>query len=145
MVTKKINSDNFLRLIIKKGVTTWNEWFLSNPGAWVENLSWETEKPPYPLIDIDLSNGNFDGMNLNGIILNGACLMNASFRNASLRNAGLKCVEATGANFGGADLTGADLTFTIVHDANFSNALLKNSTINLAIANEWTKFLEAIT
>jgi uncharacterized protein YjbI with pentapeptide repeats len=119
----------------------WNRWFLTHPGAWIENSHWPAgTEQPYPPIDINLSDGNFSKMCLDGIILDGAMLDRVNFYNTSLRNARLLYTSAKKACFFGADLRGCDLRLAGVEGSDLSYADLEGADVRSLLYTDKTLF-----
>jgi TIR domain-containing protein/pentapeptide repeat protein len=93
--------------ILHHGVTTWNEWRLSNP----------TIEPD--LIGAALSGVNLCEINFKRVDLSGANLTDANLEGANL----------TGADLRGADLSGARLIRSNIYNVNFRYATLAKSTL----------------
>jgi hypothetical protein len=100
--------------VLKKGVTTWNEWREKN------------SVPLRKLADLykeDPFKADFSGADLGGANLNGADLREAFLRGATLRDADLSGADLSGANLGETNLGDTDL-----NGADFKNSLLGYST-----------------
>jgi len=131
----------FLEKIRSGGVAGWNRWFEENPGAWIENQSWEAGSDPLvEIISIDLSDSNFDGMNLDGVILDGATINETSFKRTSLRGARIRCADAVRASFEGADLYAADLLLSDLSGVSFKKANLEKASLKMVNRDVKTDF-----
>jgi len=136
-----ITANDFLQILKSGGVLGWNNWYRKNPGAWLENHSWDFGKErPHPPIGIDLSRADFSGMELDGIILDGANLEGANFLKSSLRGARMRCVEGTGALFIQTDLRMAEMDLSVLTRANFSFADLRGASLHWVQVDSATTF-----
>ncbi|MHC5855163.1 pentapeptide repeat-containing protein [Nostoc sp.] len=138
-----VNEEHYACL--KKGVQTWNEWRLKNPGVLV-NL-FEANLSMTDLIGANLSRVNLSGANLSRAklekvnfmgaelfmaYLSGANLSMANLSKANLSMANLSMAELIGANLSmanlsrtqalGTDFTGAKFTATCLEDWHINSA-----------------------
>ena len=121
--------------LLKKGVTTWNEWrkenFHTRPYLDRADLG-HADLRNGNLVNADLSWANLSRADLSratllDAYLNGADLSVANLRGANLSGANLSWANLSCANLTGATLSGANLSGATLLDANLSRADLKNS------------------
>lgn len=97
--------------IIKQGVEAWNNWVMQNPS-----------------IKADLSQADLRSLQLGSIFRRGAheglALRGGDFSGAQLAGLNFDGANLIDANFSGADLSGCVLTHTLMHNTNFSFAIL---------------------
>ena len=75
---------------------------------------------------LDLSSGDFSGINLTDAYFQSTTLKDAKFASANLTNADFTSSVATGASFAGANLTNAIFASSVLTGASFRNADLTN-------------------
>lgn len=107
--------------IIKKGVTTWNEWRRNN----AEIIDFrKANLRETDLIEAELGGVDLRGADLSGAGLICACLIEADLSGADLREADLNGAFLNDADLSGADLRGANLSGVSLSGANLSGAKL---------------------
>jgi uncharacterized protein YjbI with pentapeptide repeats len=124
--------------LLKKGVTTWNEWrkenFHTRPYLDRADLG-HADLRNGNLVNADLSWANLSRADLSratllDAYLNGADLSVANLRGANLSGANLSWANLSCANLTGATLSGANLSGATLLDANLSRAILSGANLS---------------
>ena len=106
--------------LLEQGVEDWNKWRTTNRNRKID------------LSEININDGDFEGINLSGANLEGAVLTNSKLKSADLSNANLTSCSLFSSDLRMANLNGADISLGYLNGANLKEAQIRNADLSHA-------------